>query len=90
LYVALRIRAIRMFAEQFFFFFAVLYLGLFAACLFSVYSIAPYVMVFTSATVMNLSLLTSDVYAILASVFMFHLVVSARCTYCVFTCTSYY
>jgi len=43
----------------------------FAMCLFFMYSLTPYMMVLSSATFLNLSLLTSDVYAILVGIFLF-------------------
>lgn len=43
----------------------------FATCLFLMYSLTPHMMVLSNATLLNLSLLTSDVFAVLAGVFMF-------------------
>jgi solute carrier family 35 protein F1/2 len=52
----------------------------FALALFFMYSFTPYMMVWGSATVFNLSLLTSDVFAIIISIFMFDAVVS-KCVF---------
>ncbi len=45
----------------------------FAGCLFLLYSLVPLLLKQSSATVMNLSLLTSDVYSLLFGLFLFHL-----------------
>lgn len=47
------------------------YLLLFSLCLFLVYIITPVLLRIESATLFNLSLLTSDVYAIFIGVFLF-------------------
>ncbi|PRP81212.1 hypothetical protein PROFUN_02046 [Planoprotostelium fungivorum] len=44
---------------------------LFALCLFALYSLVPYMMIVASATMFNLSLLTADVFAVIASYFIF-------------------
>eukprot|EP01125_Pyxidicula_operculata_P007739 TRINITY_DN2619_c0_g1_i6.p1 TRINITY_DN2619_c0_g1~~TRINITY_DN2619_c0_g1_i6.p1 ORF type:complete len:327 (+),score=11.59 TRINITY_DN2619_c0_g1_i6:183-1163(+) len=44
----------------------------FTACLFLVYSYIPFVLVLGGATLFNLSLLSSDLFAILSAVFLFH------------------
>jgi solute carrier family 35 protein F1/2 len=51
----------------------------FAICLFAMYSIVPYMLVLAGATLFNLSLLTSDVYAIVAAIFLFNTVVPYPC-----------
>ncbi|EGC32006.1 hypothetical protein DICPUDRAFT_7463, partial [Dictyostelium purpureum] len=43
----------------------------FAVCLFIMYSFAPMMMEIAGATVMNLSLLTSDIFGIIAAIFLF-------------------
>jgi hypothetical protein len=48
----------------------------FSLCLFALYSITPYLMIEGSATVFNLSILTSDGFAILVAVFLFDHVVT--------------
>jgi len=49
----------------------VLWMLLFAACLFSMYSIVPYYLRKAGATAMNLSLLTSDFYGLLFGIVLF-------------------
>lgn len=44
----------------------------FAMCLFWMYSFTPLMLHVSSATLFNLSLLTSDVFAIIAGIFLFH------------------
>eukprot|EP00033_Pygsuia_biforma_P000341 GCRY01000414.1.p1 GENE.GCRY01000414.1~~GCRY01000414.1.p1 ORF type:complete len:305 (+),score=75.75 GCRY01000414.1:1302-2216(+) len=44
----------------------------FSLCLFTMYSLAPYLLIKSSATFMNLSLLTSDAYGLLVGVFLFN------------------
>jgi solute carrier family 35 protein F1/2 len=44
----------------------------FALVLFIMYSVTPYMMVLSGSTLFNLSLLTSDAYAILFGLFLFH------------------
>ena len=44
----------------------------FTCCLFTMYTLTPTMMLHSSAIVFNLSLLTSDVYAAVAAVFLFH------------------
>ncbi|KJE88851.1 transmembrane protein [Capsaspora owczarzaki ATCC 30864] len=44
---------------------------LFSACLFSLYSLVPTLLVLSSATFMNLSFLTADVYTLLFGLFLF-------------------
>ena len=53
------------------------YLLMFAACLFLIYVLVPQMMLLTSSTFYNLSLLTSDVFAVLASAIIFQFVPSA-------------
>jgi len=48
----------------------------FGLCLFAMYSLTPYMLLLAGATVFNLSLLTSDVYAIIAGIFIFNYVPS--------------
>lgn len=48
----------------------------FAVCLFSMYSLVPIMLQLAGATFLNLSLLTSDVLAIIFGVFLFHYVPS--------------
>ena len=48
----------------------------FAVCLFLLYSLMPVVIGMTSATALNLNLLTADFYAILAGLFIFYYSVS--------------
>lgn len=43
----------------------------FSLCLFAMYSLTPYMLLWTGATLFNLSLLTSDAYAIIAGIFFF-------------------
>lgn len=43
----------------------------FALCLFALYSLSPSMMILGSATLFNLSLLTSDVFAVVVSIFLF-------------------
>eukprot|EP01132_Coremiostelium_polycephalum_P002494 gene2494-3086_t len=43
----------------------------FAVCLFIMYSFAPWMMEVAGATMMNLSLLTSDIFGIIAAIFLF-------------------
>ena len=47
----------------------------FGLCLFAMYSLTPYMLLWTGATLFNLSLLTSDAYAIIAGIFFFSYVV---------------
>lgn len=48
----------------------------YAACLFAIYSLVPIVLVMSGATFLNLSLLTSDVLAIIVGVLLFHYTLS--------------
>jgi solute carrier family 35 protein F1/2 len=50
----------------------------FGLCLFAMYSLTPYMLLWTGATLFNLSLLTSDAYAIIAGIFFFSYVVRRR------------
>jgi solute carrier family 35 protein F1/2 len=45
---------------------------MFAVALFSTYSLVPLILRWSSATIFNLSLLTSDVYSLLFGLFLFH------------------
>lgn len=49
----------------------------YALCLFLLYSLMPLVIMLTSATTVNLSLLTSDIFSFFFGVFLFHYTVSA-------------
>ena len=54
-------------------------IGLFAAfgiCMFLLYTLLPIVMSLSSATTVNISLLTADLYALFAGLFLFHYTVS--------------
>jgi hypothetical protein len=44
----------------------------FALCLFSLYALVPVILLLTSATVLNLSMLTADFFSVLAGVYLFH------------------
>eukprot|EP00051_Salpingoeca_urceolata_P015637 m.204098 g.204098 ORF g.204098 m.204098 type:complete len:157 (+) comp18461_c1_seq3:109-579(+) len=44
----------------------------YTACLFALYSLVPFLLQRSSATMLNLSLLTSDVYSLLFGLFLFH------------------
>lgn len=48
-----------------------LYVG-FSACMFGLYSFMPVVIKKTSATAVNLSLLTADLYSLFCGLFLFH------------------
>jgi len=50
----------------------VLLIVAYALCLLAMYSVVPYMLVLSGATLFNLSLLTSDVFAIIAAIFFFH------------------
>eukprot|EP00069_Balaena_mysticetus_P019747 bmy_12457T0 len=52
-------------------FFRLLYVG-FSACMFGLYSFMPVVIKKTSATSVNLSLLTADLYSLFCGLFLFH------------------
>lgn len=52
-----------------------LYVG-FSACMFGLYSFMPVVIKKTSATSVNLSLLTADLYSLFCGLFLFHYKVS--------------
>ena len=52
-----------------------LYVG-FSACMFGLYSFMPVVIKKTSATSVNLSLLTADLYTLFCGLFLFHYKVS--------------
>ncbi|KAM7430957.1 hypothetical protein ABFA07_018400 [Porites harrisoni] len=54
-----------------------LYIVGFAICLFLLYNLMPIAMQFSSATVVNLSLLTADFYSLLCGIFLFHYKFSA-------------
>lgn len=56
--------------------FSALYIVGFAICLFLLYNLMPIAMQFSSATVVNLSLLTADFYSLLCGIFLFHYKVS--------------
>jgi solute carrier family 35 protein F1/2 len=43
----------------------------FAMCMFGLYSLSPYMVAMASATLFNLSILTSDGFAVIAGVFIF-------------------
>ena len=57
-------------------FFSALYVVGFGICLFLLYNLMPTAMQFSSATVVNLSLLTADFYSLLCGIFLFHYKVS--------------
>lgn len=48
----------------------------FSICLFLLYNLMPLAMKLSSATVVNLSLLTADFYSLLCGLFLFHYEVS--------------
>lgn len=54
-----------------------LYITGFGICLFLLYNLMPFVMQFSSATVVNLSLLTADFYSLLCGLLLFHYKFSA-------------
>lgn len=56
--------------------FSAFYIVGFAICLFLLYNLMPIAMQFSSATVVNLSLLTADFYSLLCGIFLFHYKVS--------------
>lgn len=56
--------------------FPALYIVGFAICLFLLYNLMPIAMQFSSATVVNLSLLTADFYSLLCGIFLFRYKVS--------------
>ncbi|KAF7648444.1 hypothetical protein LDENG_00156910 [Lucifuga dentata] len=49
----------------------------YALCMYSLYSLMPVVVKMTSATAVNLSLLTADLFSLFCGVFLFHYTVSA-------------
>ena len=51
----------------------------FALALFLLYSLVPLMLRWSSATIFNLSLLTSDVYSLLFGLFLFHYTVGGPC-----------
>ncbi|XP_067051425.1 solute carrier family 35 member F1-like [Acropora muricata] len=55
----------------------VLYIAGFGICLFLLYNLMPFVMQLSSATVVNLSLLTADFYSLLCGLLLFHYKFSA-------------
>ena len=55
----------------------------FSACLFTLYSFVPILMQLSSATMLNLALLTSDVYSLLFGLFLFRYSVRRR-AFCLF------
>ena len=57
---------------SFFFFFSAFYIVGFGICLFLLYNLMPIAMQFSSATVVNLSLLTADFYSLLCGLLLFH------------------
>ncbi|XP_064404936.1 solute carrier family 35 member F2-like isoform X2 [Halichondria panicea] len=48
----------------------------FGVCMFTFYSVMPHVMKFSSAVVVNLSLLTADIYTLFFGLYLFHFVFS--------------
>jgi len=56
--------------------FPVLFITGFGLCLFLLYNLMPVVMKLSSATVVNLSLLTADFYSLFCGLFLFHYKVS--------------
>ena len=44
--------------------------------MFTFYAVMPHVMKFSSAVVVNLSLLTADIYSLFFGLYLFHLMVS--------------
>ena len=56
--------------------FAVLFVIGFGLCLFLLYNLMPVVIKLSSATVVNLSLLTADFYSLFCGLFLFHYKVS--------------
>lgn len=60
------------------FFLGLLYIG-FSACMFGLYSFMPVVIKRTSATAVNLSLLTADLYSLFCGLFLFQYKVSEFC-----------
>ena len=57
-------------------FFPVLFVIGFGLCLFLLYNLMPLAMKLSSATVVNLSLLTADFYSLFCGLFLFHYKVS--------------
>ncbi|XP_033833642.1 solute carrier family 35 member F2 [Periophthalmus magnuspinnatus] len=55
----------------------VLLFGLYALCMFALYSFMPVVVKLTSATAVNLSLLTADLFSLFCGLFLFHYTFSA-------------
>jgi solute carrier family 35 protein F1/2 len=51
---------------------SILFLIGFSLCMFALYSIVPMTLTYGGATLYNLSLLTSDIYAVLSSIIIFH------------------
>ncbi|KAF3840648.1 hypothetical protein F7725_006510, partial [Dissostichus mawsoni] len=49
-----------------------LWFGLYALCMYSLYSFMPVVVKMTSATAVNLSLLTADLFSLFCGLFLFH------------------
>lgn len=64
-----------------------LYVG-FSACMFGLYSFMPVVIKKTSATAVNLSLLTADLYSLFCGLFLFHYKVceNERCVCVIAVC----
>lgn len=64
-----------------------LYVG-FSACMFGLYSFMPVVIKKTSATAVNLSLLTADLYSLFCGLFLFHYKVcgNERCIWVTAVC----
>lgn len=65
-------------------FFAALYIAGFGICLFLLYNLMPFVMQFSSATVVNLSLLTADFYSLLCGLLLFHYKVGELVSFYIF------
>lgn len=63
--------------------------ALFAFCLFTMYTLVPVLLDFSSATFLNLSLLTSDVYALVAGMLLFSFKVSNVVVRCCLPCAAH-
>lgn len=56
----------------------------FALFLFTMYSIVPFALIYGGSALLNINLLTSDAYAILAAEFFFNASVRSRSVLCLF------
>lgn len=59
--------------------FAAMLFAVYVVCMFALYSFMPVVVEMTSATAVNLSLLTADLFSLFCGIFLFHYTVSCFC-----------